>query len=180
MAPPKKTAQQKPSPNPHRGNEGNNSAPNDQADIDFNMPSRFFSASTNTSGQKQYYRAETKYVQNPANNRIGERSIQDQLRNSPGPRDTGKSGYPHKFTNKYGAIPQLVRSQSNSSSTTSLFEYPIFADGRTYNYQSKKPKDDPGHIRGITNQNKRFKGVIAHDGEDGNPKRGSMHWVMKE
>lgn len=117
-----------------------------------------------------------------SDNRIGGKTIARQLSNAPSPRDTGKSGYPHKFYNEPGntQIAQLVRTESSASSTTSLYEYPVFSDGRTYNYQSKKPKDDPGHIRGITNQNKRFKGVVAHNGEDGEPKRGDMHWVKKE
>lgn len=55
----------------------------------------------------------------------------------------------------------------------------MFPDGRDYNYQSK-PKDEVGHIRGITNQNKRFKGVIAHNGLEGDPNQGPMHWVEKE
>lgn len=117
-----------------------------------------------------------------SDNRIGEKNIARQLSNAPNPRDTGKSGYPHKFHNKPGEtqIPQLVRTDSVASSTTSLYEYPVFSDGHAYEYQSRRPKDDPGHIRGITNQNKRFKGVVAHDGMDGRPNGGGMHWVEKE
>lgn len=42
-----------------------------------------------------------------------------------------------------------------------------------------------GHMRAITNQNGRFKGVIAHDGgvdDKGveKPHMGHMHWVEKE
>lgn len=116
-----------------------------------------------------------------SDNRIGVKAIARQLANAPSPRDTGRSGYPHKFYNEPGEtqIQQLVRTDSTASSTTSLYEYPVFSDSHTYDYQ-KKPKENPGHIRGITNQNKRFKGIVAHNGEDGKPNRGDMHWVEKE
>lgn len=116
-----------------------------------------------------------------SDNRIGVKAIAIQLANAPNPRNTGKSGYPHQFYNEPGdtQIAQLVRSNSDASSTTSLYEYPVFSDSHTYDYQ-KKPREKPGHIRGITNQNKRFKGVVAHNGEDGNPNKGDMHWVEKE
>lgn len=117
-----------------------------------------------------------------SDNRIGAKTIAGQLANAPNPRDTGKSGYPHKFGNKLGPtqIAELVRSDSAASSTTSLYEYPVFADVHTYDYQSKRPKEDPGHIWGITNQNKRLKGVVAHDGKDGRANGGGMHWAEKE
>lgn len=69
---------------------------------------------------------------------------------------------------------------SQASSTTGHIEYPVFADGRIYNYDVKRPKDDPGHIRATTNQNKRLKGVIAHLGVSQNPNVGGMHWCEKE
>ena len=75
-------------------------------------------------------------------------------------------------------VRELV-SESASSSTTSLHDYPAFLDDRDYHYERKKPKDNSGHIRAIANQNKRFKGVVAHNGKDSNPNRGPMHWVDK-
>lgn len=116
-----------------------------------------------------------------SDNIITEMAIARQLSIAPNPRETGKSGYPHKFLNEFGKgqIPQLV-SQSASSSTTSLYEIPGRADDTDYKFDSKKPKDDPGNLRIITNQNGTFKGIVAHDGEDGNPNRGFMHWVEKK
>ncbi|KAI7776065.1 hypothetical protein LA080_005839 [Diaporthe eres] len=156
MSPPKKTVQQKLSLNPYKNNK--------VSDPD-----------------EEYYQAKTKFVSMESDNRIGAKAIARQLANAPSPRDTGKSGYPHKFYNEPGETqsPQLVRTDSAASSTTSLHEYPVFSDSHTYKYQ-KKPRGNPGHIRGITNQNKRFKSVVAHNGEDGEPNRGDMHWVEKE
>ncbi|KAG6356087.1 hypothetical protein INS49_015472 [Diaporthe citri] len=156
MAPPKKTCQQKLSSNPYKNNE---------------VP----------DPNEEYYQAKTKLVSKESGNRVGVKAIARQLANAPSPRDTGKSGYPHKFYNEPGEtqISQLVRTDSAPSSTTSLYEYPVFSDNQTCNYQ-KKPRENPGHIRGITNQNKRFKGVVAHHGEDGKPNRGDMHWVEKD
>lgn len=39
----------------------------------------------------------------------------------------------------------------------------------------KKPKLKPGPFRAITNQNKTFKGVISHDGKDGDSSAGRFH-----
>ncbi|KAL1847247.1 hypothetical protein Daus18300_014011 [Diaporthe australafricana] len=127
---------------------------------------------------EQYYKVENEQMSKAAN-RIGQNSIQKQLNNAPQPSDTGKSGYPHHFEN-IGNIPQLLKSTSRVSSTTSLYGYPVFADGHNYDYQSRRPKEPPGHIRSITNQNKRPKGVVAHPGEEGNPNGGHLKWVKKE
>lgn len=153
----------------------------------------------------QYYVAQTEFVQDPRDNKIGEKQVGEQLSQAPPPRETGKSGYPHKFQNKNNQFPQLVtRSQrevrrdhegqdgdaedadqnSQASSTTSHFEYVVSADGKKFNYDLKKSKQTissgPGHLRAITNQNKRFKGVIAHDGQDGEPSRGFFHWCERQ
>jgi hypothetical protein len=48
------------------------------------------------------------------------------------------------------------------------------ANETTYPFDTK-PKARPGPFRAITNQNKSFKGVISHDGKDGNPNAGRFH-----
>ena len=46
-----------------------------------------------------------------------------------------------------------------------LYEIPVFPDGRPYNLDSKKPKDDPGPARAIySNPGNLFCNVIAHEG----------------
>lgn len=65
---------------------------------------------------------------------------------------------------------------SLASSTSSLYEHPVSADGVPYNYNSKKPRDPPGHIRALTNGSGRFKGVVAHAG-NGSATGGDMVWV---
>lgn len=107
---------------------------------------------------------------------------------SPAPRETGKSGYPHKFHNHEGQIPELLipsPSPSNASSTTSHYEYPVFADGHTYDYNTKKKHREEGaqgHLRAITNQKGKLKGVIAHEGNSPQkkPHVGPMHWVPEK
>lgn len=50
------------------------------------------------------------------------------------------------------------------------------ASGKDYDYEGRKPPDDPGPYRAITNQKKRYKGTIAHDGDGkGNPNTGGFH-----
>lgn len=74
--------------------------------------------------------------------------------------------------------------QQPKDSSTTFHEYPVLAsqDGKkqNYNYDQKKPKQNPGPFRAITDQNKDFKGVICHDGDKGrdgrgNPNGGSFH-----
>lgn len=110
---------------------------------------------------------------------------------APAPQDKGKSGYPHHFLNEDDQFPELIipnpanleKSPSNASSTTSHYEYPVFADGHTYDYDTKKkhmPPDAQGHLRAITSQKKKLKAVIAHDGEDNKAWQGPMHWAEKK
>ncbi|XTI85075.1 Ribonuclease/ribotoxin, partial [Cenococcum geophilum] len=98
------------------------------------------------------------------------------LDKAPNPRETGKSGYPHRYKDKGGLFKRSDTKNSNSgsrstssatsvaSSTTSLYEYPVQRDGNGYNFNSK-PKGSPGPFRTVTNQNKRLKGVMCHNGD---------------
>lgn len=138
------------------------------------------------------YIANTKFVKDSRDNSISRAQIGQQLASAPAPHDKALSGYPHKFENKNGQIQELkiprlqkapssvVSGASEVSSTTSHYEYPVFGDSHTFDWHTKK-KDSSGsgpeHLRAITNQNGRFKGVIAHEGEDGDPAAGQMEWV---
>lgn len=103
---------------------------------------------------------------------------------SPPPTKSGKSSYPHQFFNKEELPCLPTPSLSRESSTEGYYEYPVFANGHNYDYDSKKPRDPPGHLRAVTNQNKRLKAVLAHEGEldpQGmlNPNFGKMHEANK-
>jgi hypothetical protein len=113
-------------------------------------------------------------------NKLSKPSVKRQLSNAPGPNDKCRSGYPHVYQNKdrNEAGEPLFRARTESS-TTSYREFPVLADDRDYNYDSK-PKDRPGPFRAITNQNKTFKGVICHDGEKGNVAGGGFHRAKDE
>lgn len=110
------------------------------------------------------------------NNKISQNSVLEQLSKAPAPTDKGKSGYPHKYQN----IDKLFRTRRNSS-TTNYYEYPVQQLGTGYNFGSK-PKDDPGPYRGITNQNKTYKGTICHDGDKktNNANAGHFHLCKKD
>ncbi|KAF2433683.1 hypothetical protein EJ08DRAFT_657823 [Tothia fuscella] len=73
---------------------------------------------------------------------------------------------------------------SHVSSTTSLYEYPVKQDfdGRKYfNYQVKKRDgEDPGPFRAVTNQNKRYKGIMCHQGNARSPNVGPFHLCKDE
>jgi len=116
----------------------------------------------------------------PQQNRIPENRVKEQIARAPGPQDRGKSGYPHKFNNLEGIKFPSQNSRTTISSTTSLREYPVTPEGSGYNFDSKKPKDDPGPFRGITNQKGRYKGTICHDGEEDNPNAGRFHLCTEE
>lgn len=102
-------------------------------------------------------------------NEISQNSVVDQISKAPEPLDKGKSGYPHQYHNR----DELFRTRTNSS-TKEYYEYPVQQSGSGYNFNSK-PKDDPGPYRGITNQNKTYKGTICHDGDEKNPNTGFFH-----
>jgi ribonuclease/clavin/mitogillin len=108
-------------------------------------------------------------------NKISQATVQKQLRESPGPNQATKSGYPHEYFNESNDPNRqpLFRVRTNSS-TTSFREYPVMSTGKTYDYHNK-PKANPGPFRAITNQNKTFKGVISHDGENGKINAGGFH-----
>ena len=112
-------------------------------------------------------------------NKISQATVQNQLREAPGPNETTKTGYSHKYYNEDKGPDghPLFRVRTNSS-TTSYREYPVMPTGDTYAFD-KKPKAKPGPFRAITNQNKTFKGVISHDGKDGNPNAGYFHRAME-
>jgi hypothetical protein len=125
-------------------------------------------------------------------NRIPGNTVRAQLDKAPNPRETGKSGYPHLYKDKGGLFKRSDTNNSNNnsnsssrrtssaasvaSSTTSLYEYPVQRDGNGYNFNSK-PKENPGPFRTVTNQNKRLKGVMCHDGDlkTMNPNKGFFH-----
>ncbi|KAJ5736872.1 Guanine-specific ribonuclease N1/T1 [Penicillium malachiteum] len=115
-------------------------------------------------------------------NKISQETVRRQLAAAPGPNlnlgnvdQKTKSGYPHKYFN-YEEGPDkegLFRRRTNSS-TTSYREYPVMPTGPAYPFDTK-PKTRPGAFRAITNQNKTFKGVICHNGENGDPAKGYFH-----
>lgn len=108
-------------------------------------------------------------------NKISQATVQDQLARAPAPQETGKSGYPHEYFNQDEDKDKqpLFRTRTNSSTKT-YHEYPVMASGKTYAFE-KKPRANPGPFRAIVNQNKTFKGVIAHDGEGTKPNAGRFH-----
>ncbi|OQE28989.1 hypothetical protein PENFLA_c004G07101 [Penicillium flavigenum] len=124
-------------------------------------------------GQPHWYTNNT--VLTREQNKISQATVKSQLREAPGPNQTGRSGYPHKYGNGDTGPDgrPLFRIRTNSS-TTSFREYPVMANETTYPFDTK-PKARPGPFRAITNQNKSFKGVISHDGKDGNPNAGRFH-----
>lgn len=69
---------------------------------------------------------------------------------------------------------------SGVSSTTSHYEYPVFGDSHVFDWHTKKrftSGSGPEHLRAITNQKGRFKGVVAHQGMDGKSSSGPLEWV---
>ncbi|OQD69427.1 hypothetical protein PENPOL_c002G00635 [Penicillium polonicum] len=125
------------------------------------------------AGQPHWYTNNT--VLTREENKISQATVQNQLREAPGPNQTTKTGYPHKYYNEdLGPDGRPLFRVRTNSSTTSYREYPVMSTGNTYNFD-KKPKARPGPFRAITNQNKTFKGVISHDGKDGNANAGFFH-----
>ncbi|KAI1082081.1 hypothetical protein F5B20DRAFT_578851 [Whalleya microplaca] len=110
------------------------------------------------------------------NNKISETRVLDQLSRAPDPKDKGKSGYPHEYLNHESLIPKRPNSAS-----TSYYEYPVTQKGGDYNFASK-PKEEPGPYRGITNQDKTYKGTICHEGnkDTGNANHGKFHLCKPE
>lgn len=53
-------------------------------------------------------------------------------------------------------------------------------DGKPFAYNQQRPRANPGPFRAITNQNKTFKGVIAHTGKNGNPNDGFFHRAAED
>ncbi|KAJ5611712.1 Guanine-specific ribonuclease N1/T1 [Penicillium herquei] len=118
-----------------------------------------------------------------AQNKISQETVQTQLAIAPGPDlnykkrsdQTTKSGYPHLYENQdRDPAKQPLFTRRTNSSTTSYREYPVMASGIGYAFD-EKPKQRPKGFRAITNQNKTFKGVICHDGENGNEAKGHFH-----
>lgn len=108
----------------------------------------------------------------PKDNRISENTVKKQIDRAPDPKGKGRSGYPHKFENiDKISFPRQDNQSGSVSSTTSLYEYPVSRDGKPYNFASK-PKDNPGPFRGITSQNKRYKGTVCHNGVERDPNSG--------
>ncbi|KAJ5350668.1 Guanine-specific ribonuclease N1/T1 [Penicillium brevicompactum] len=113
-------------------------------------------------------------------NKISQDTVQEQLENAPAPNDTRKSGYPHRFKNiRQGEKKERLFDTGSNSSTTSYREYPVMSDGSNYDFD-ERPKPNPGPFRAITNQNKTFKGVIAHDGKDGRTNAGNFHRAAQD
>lgn len=102
------------------------------------------------------------------------------------------SSYPHWFTNGYdkkgdgslksglsgplitfgnGECDKAPKHSENGDDPGDhyLLEFPVMADGGYYDYNSKKPKADPGPARVIyTYPHKDFCGIVAHtDGNQG-------------
>ena len=74
-----------------------------------------------------------------------------------------KSGYPHQFKNENAPIVWPNAKCNNLAAGIILLEFPVFADGHLYNWNSK-PKDDPGPVRAIyTSPGKDYCGVIGHE-----------------
>ncbi|KAK9847833.1 Guanine-specific ribonuclease N1/T1 [Penicillium brevicompactum] len=113
-------------------------------------------------------------------NKISQDTVQEQLENAPGPNDATKSGYPHRFKNiRQGEKNERLFDTGSNSSTTSYREYPVMSDGSNYDFD-ERPKPNPGPFRAITNQNKTFKGVIAHDGKNGRTNAGNFHRAAQD
>ena len=77
---------------------------------------------------------------------------------------------------------RLGSTASDASSTTEMHEYPVTQSGTIYQYDTKKPREDPGAFRGITNQNGRYLATICHKGDarSGNPNIGNFHRCLPE
>ncbi|KAJ8069135.1 hypothetical protein OCU04_002809 [Sclerotinia nivalis] len=105
-------------------------------------------------------------------NRVSRPAIMSQLQDVPEPFEKTKSSYPHEYKDFEKLIPRRAGSES-----TSYHEYPV-TQQQPYNFNTK-PKQDPGHMRAVLNQNKQYRGTISHNGEGDNPNGGPFSFDDK-
>ncbi|CCX04823.1 clavin precursor [Pyronema domesticum] len=89
------------------------------------------------------------------------------VRQAPVTKGGTKSGYPHPFQNfskiKWANKKCNTGSGKGGREPPLLLEFPVFADGHFYPYNTGKPKPDPGNNRVIYSYpNKDFCGVVGH------------------